>query len=205
MVEDGTEVKEGERVIEFDASRLIQSIEEQRLRLRQAENARESQQRTMVAEADKKRVAVEKAEVEAEKARIDADVPKELPVRGRVAEGAGDLPAGQSRGREGSPRSGGLPYLVALRSRGLAAHRREGAPGDGRRREVPGRHVRSRPQERHLPRRQLLQLGPRRAAQAPARRHGLAGLRGWLRSRIRARWRWGPCCPRWIIGPSLAV
>jgi multidrug efflux pump subunit AcrA (membrane-fusion protein) len=77
MVEDGTEVKEGERVIEFDASRLIQSIDEQRLRLRQAENARESQQRTMVAEADKKRVAVEKAEVEAEKARIDADVPKD--------------------------------------------------------------------------------------------------------------------------------
>jgi multidrug resistance efflux pump len=77
MVEDGTEVKEGERVIEFDASRLIQSIEEQRLRLRQAENARESQERTLVAEGDKKRVAVEKAEVEVEKARIDADVPKE--------------------------------------------------------------------------------------------------------------------------------
>jgi HlyD family secretion protein len=77
MVEDGTEVKEGERVIEFDASRLIQSIEEQRLRLRQAENARESQERTLVAEGDKKRVAVEKAEVEVEKARIDADVPKD--------------------------------------------------------------------------------------------------------------------------------
>jgi multidrug resistance efflux pump len=77
MVEDGTDVKEGERVIEFDASRLIQSIDEQRLRLRQAENARESQERTLVAEGDKKRVAVEKAEVEVEKARIDADVPKE--------------------------------------------------------------------------------------------------------------------------------
>ena len=76
MVEDGTEVKEGERVIEFDASRLIQSIEEQRLRLRQAENARESQERTLVAEGDRKRVAVEKAEVEVEKARLDAEVPK---------------------------------------------------------------------------------------------------------------------------------
>ena len=78
MVEDGTEVKEGERVLEFDASRLIESIEEQRLRMRQAENARESQERTLVAEGDRKRVAVEKAEVEAEKARIDAEVPKAL-------------------------------------------------------------------------------------------------------------------------------
>jgi len=77
MVDDGTEVKEGERVVEFDASRLIQNIEEQRLRLRQAENARESQERTLVAEGDRKRVAVEKAEVEVAKAQIDADVPKD--------------------------------------------------------------------------------------------------------------------------------
>jgi multidrug resistance efflux pump len=76
MVEDGTEVKEGERVVEFDGSQLIQRIEEQRLRLRQAENARENQERTVVAEGDRKRVAFEKAEIEAEKARIDADVPK---------------------------------------------------------------------------------------------------------------------------------
>jgi HlyD family secretion protein len=78
MVEDGAEVKEGERVVEFDASRLIQTIDEQRLRLQQAENARISQERTLVAEQDRKRVAVEKAEVEAEKARIDAAVPREL-------------------------------------------------------------------------------------------------------------------------------
>lgn len=78
MVEDGTEVKESERVVEFDASRLIQNIDEQRLRLRQAENARESQERTLVAEGDRKRVTFEKAGVECDKARIDADVPKEL-------------------------------------------------------------------------------------------------------------------------------
>jgi multidrug resistance efflux pump len=77
MVEDGTEVKEGERVVEFDSSRLIQRIEEQRLRLRQAETAREDQERTVVADGDRKRVAVEKAEIELEKARIDADVPKD--------------------------------------------------------------------------------------------------------------------------------
>ena len=78
MVEDGADVKAGERVVEFDASRLIQNIDEQRLRLQQAENARASQERTLVAEGDRKRVAIEKAEVECEKARIDADVPQEL-------------------------------------------------------------------------------------------------------------------------------
>ena len=78
MVEDGTEVAAGERVVEFDAARLIQNIEERRLRLRQAENERESRERTAAAEADRKRVAVDKAEVEAEKARVDAAVPREL-------------------------------------------------------------------------------------------------------------------------------
>jgi multidrug resistance efflux pump len=78
MVDDGSEVKEGERLVEFDAARLIQTIEERRLKLRQAENERESRERSGAAEAERKRVAVDKAEVEAEKARIDAVVPAEL-------------------------------------------------------------------------------------------------------------------------------
>lgn len=78
MAEDGTEIPAGGRVAELDASRLIQTIEERRLRLRQAENDRESRERQAAAETERKRVAVDKAEVEAEKARIDAVVPKEL-------------------------------------------------------------------------------------------------------------------------------
>ena len=78
MVEDGSDVKEGDRLVEFDAARLIQAIEERRLKLRQAENDRESRERSAAAETERKRVAVEKAEVEAEKARIDAVVPREL-------------------------------------------------------------------------------------------------------------------------------
>lgn len=78
MVDDGTDVAEGERVVEFDATRLIQNIEERRLKLRQAENERESRERALAAEVDGKRVAVEKAEVEAQKAQIDAAVPFEL-------------------------------------------------------------------------------------------------------------------------------
>lgn len=78
MAEDGAEIPAGGRVAEFDAARLIQTIEERRLRLRQAENDRESRERQAAAETERKRVAVDKAEVEAEKARIDAVVPKEL-------------------------------------------------------------------------------------------------------------------------------
>lgn len=78
MVEDGTEVAEGDRVLEFDAARVIQNIEERRLRMRQAENERESRGRTLAAEGDRKRVAVDKADVETEKARVDAAVPREL-------------------------------------------------------------------------------------------------------------------------------
>jgi multidrug resistance efflux pump len=78
MAEDGSEVKEGDRLVEFDAARLIQTIEERRLKLRQAENDRESRERSAAAEVERKRVAVEKAQVEAEKARIDAEVPREL-------------------------------------------------------------------------------------------------------------------------------
>jgi HlyD family secretion protein len=78
MAEDGTDVAAGDQVLEFDASRVIQNIEERRLRLRQAENERESRARALVAEGDGKRVAVDKAEIEAEKAAVDAAVPREL-------------------------------------------------------------------------------------------------------------------------------
>ena len=78
MVEDGTDVKEGERVIEFDASRLIENIEERRLKVRQAESERENRERTLLAETERKRVAMEKAQVEVDKARIDAEVPRAL-------------------------------------------------------------------------------------------------------------------------------
>jgi HlyD family secretion protein len=78
LAEDGSDVKEGQRVLELDASQLIQRLEEKRLRLRQAEDGLESREREVAAETDRKRVGVEKARVEADKARIDASVPREL-------------------------------------------------------------------------------------------------------------------------------
>ena len=78
LAEDGAEVAEGERLVDFDASNLIQTIEERRLQLEQAVIAREGAQRNTAAEAEKKRVAVEKAAIEADKARIDAEIPREM-------------------------------------------------------------------------------------------------------------------------------
>jgi HlyD family secretion protein len=78
MAEDGAEVRMGDRLVELDSSRLIQSIEDRRLRLQQAVIDRESKERNAVSEAERKKAAVDKAEVEAEKARIDAVVPREL-------------------------------------------------------------------------------------------------------------------------------
>jgi multidrug resistance efflux pump len=78
LAEDGADVAEGDRVVELDSGNELQSIEERRLRLRQAEIERDSRERAAEADAERKRVAVEKAEIEAEKARIDAAVPREL-------------------------------------------------------------------------------------------------------------------------------
>ncbi|MCG6925772.1 MAG: efflux RND transporter periplasmic adaptor subunit [Acidobacteria bacterium] len=78
MAEDGAEVTEGDRLVDFDASNLIQRIEERRLALEQAVIAREGAERNAAAEAEKKRVAVEKAQVEADKAEVDAVIPREM-------------------------------------------------------------------------------------------------------------------------------
>lgn len=77
LAEDGAEVKEGERVAEFDPTSLIQRLEERRLRLRQAELSRESLERSSAAELERRRAALDKAEVEDEKSRLEAAVPLE--------------------------------------------------------------------------------------------------------------------------------
>jgi HlyD family secretion protein len=78
MEEDGAEVPAGARLVELDSSRLIQSIEDRRLRLQQAVIDRESRERNARSEAERKSAALDKAQVDAEKARIDAVVPRDL-------------------------------------------------------------------------------------------------------------------------------
>ncbi|HEV7783987.1 MAG TPA: efflux RND transporter periplasmic adaptor subunit [Thermoanaerobaculia bacterium] len=78
LAEDGTAVKAGDRVVEFDNSQFASALEEKRL---SASDAGSELQRTAAESktgtADK-RFAVEKARSEEEKARIAAAVPKDL-------------------------------------------------------------------------------------------------------------------------------
>jgi multidrug resistance efflux pump len=78
LADDGAEVEAGDPLIEFDNTQVVQRIEEMRLRRTQAEIALASRGKTLAAEAEKKRIAVELAEIEARKARLDAEVPLEL-------------------------------------------------------------------------------------------------------------------------------
>ena len=78
LAEDGSSVKEGEPVAEFDSASVLAGLEEVRTRLVQAEIQLESKGRELEAELDKRRAVLDKAEVEVKKARVDAAVPKEL-------------------------------------------------------------------------------------------------------------------------------
>ena len=95
---------------------------------------------------------------------------------GRVAEVPGHLAGEEGRAREGAPRARGLRRLVPRRDRDRARRRGQGPARGGRGREVALQHVARGAEGRHLPRRQLLAVGPRGAAEAAAGRHGLAGL-----------------------------
>jgi multidrug efflux pump subunit AcrA (membrane-fusion protein) len=77
LAEDGADVREGERVAEFDPTSLIQRLEERRLRLQQAELQREGLERAAVGERERRRAALEKAEIEDQKSRLEASVPLE--------------------------------------------------------------------------------------------------------------------------------
>src|SRR4051812_1665543 len=78
LAEDGTAVRAGDRVVEFDNSQFASDLEEKRL---SASDAGSELQRTAAesrtGSADKK-FAVEKARSEEEKAKIAAAVPKDL-------------------------------------------------------------------------------------------------------------------------------
>jgi multidrug resistance efflux pump len=78
MVDDGTDVRAGEAVIEFDSSQFTSDLEEKRLALREQEN--ELERLTAQGEVTRmeKRFAIEQKEAELAKAENRADVPPEL-------------------------------------------------------------------------------------------------------------------------------
>lgn len=78
LAEDGATVSAGDRVAQFDSSSVQASLEERRSQVRQAGIDRESRERALSAERDQKRSAVDAAEIEVQKAQVDAAVPREL-------------------------------------------------------------------------------------------------------------------------------
>jgi HlyD family secretion protein len=78
IAEDGSELQQGDRAIEFDNTQILQTIEEKKLRLIQSEIDLESREASLRAEEEEKQFALERAEIGAEKARAEAAVPEDL-------------------------------------------------------------------------------------------------------------------------------
>jgi len=78
LIEDGSEVAEGERIVEFDNTAVAQTLEEKRLARIQREIDLESRVASLGADRTDKTFAVERAAIRLEKTRAEAAVPQEL-------------------------------------------------------------------------------------------------------------------------------
>ncbi len=75
LAEDGTEVEEGERVVEFDNSQLTSNLEQMRAQAIEAVSQLESLEARAAAEEATAAFEVERRRAEAEKSRLEAEVP----------------------------------------------------------------------------------------------------------------------------------
>jgi multidrug resistance efflux pump len=75
---DGTRVEKGQRVVEFDSSPFAAGLEEKRLAVVSALREEEQEEAQGEANRAEKELALEKARIALEKAKIDAAVPEEL-------------------------------------------------------------------------------------------------------------------------------
>lgn len=78
LAEDGSEVEAGDVVAEFDATEATRTLEDRRTRAQQAAIEREGREQGVAVELARRQAVLEKAEIEAKKARLDASVPPEL-------------------------------------------------------------------------------------------------------------------------------
>jgi len=78
LADDGVDAREGDRLIEFDNTAVAQTIEEKRLNRIQKGIDLESRKASISAEGQDKQFALEKATGEAEKARAQAAIPREI-------------------------------------------------------------------------------------------------------------------------------
>jgi RND family efflux transporter MFP subunit len=81
LAEDGAEVRAGDMLIAYDASQILATLEDKRLRAMQAAIDLESRRRSTAADVEGRRAVLERASVEWEKARLRAAVPAELQPR----------------------------------------------------------------------------------------------------------------------------
>lgn len=78
MTDDGSDVREGDRVIEFDNTAVATTIEEKRLGHIQSRIDLESRRASLTAERADRSFAHERAKTDAEKARVQAAVPQDI-------------------------------------------------------------------------------------------------------------------------------
>lgn len=78
LAPDGSRVSQGDLVAEFDDTGVLSRLEELRSGLLQTGVSRQSRVREIEAQRETKRAALAKAQIDVEKARLDAEVPRDL-------------------------------------------------------------------------------------------------------------------------------
>jgi multidrug resistance efflux pump len=86
IAEDGVAVEQGERLVEFDDTALLESIDEHDIKVQQAANELVNLRATQAVDIAEKRFAALQASIEADKARIDASVPEHILSRLKYSE-----------------------------------------------------------------------------------------------------------------------
>lgn len=86
IAEDGAAVAQGERLVEFDDTALLDSISDHEIKVQQADNELTNLRATSAVAVAEKRFAALQAGIEANKAQIDASVPEHILSRLKYSE-----------------------------------------------------------------------------------------------------------------------
>lgn len=78
MVEEGTRVEEGDRMVELDTSQIANQLDDREIQLEEAINEFDSKEAELAGEIAQKEFEVEQARINVRKAEIDAEVPEDL-------------------------------------------------------------------------------------------------------------------------------
>ena len=78
MVEEGTQVEEGDRMVELDTSQIANQLDDREIRLEETVNELHTKEAEVAGEIAQKEFEVEQARINVLKAEIDAEVPEDL-------------------------------------------------------------------------------------------------------------------------------